>query len=766
MRQKICFDEEWIFIKEDPIYPFPSDKASAYDSAKTERALWGPASIKFDIKSVNYKVIDLPHDYVIEEKPSLDNNEALGFYEYKNAWYIKKFVLAKEDENKRIAILFDGVATRATVYVNGCLMKHNYCGYTSFEVDITDVAKFDEENTIAVYVDTQHHEGWWYEGGGIYRHVWLLKSSLVSVDLWGVFAKPVLIGNDKWSVKTECTIRNDYFESKTIDVVYEILDKNGNLVTKQNNNGKISCKDKKTFKCNIDISNPNLWSPESPYQYVMRIKVLYKNDLIDLIDTKFGFRTFKLIKGKGFFINGKQYKIKGLCGHADFGLTGKAVPDNIHRYKVSLMKEMGANGYRTSHYPQAAELMDALDENGFIVMNETRWFESTDEGKAQLEMLIKRDRNRPSVFFWSIGNEEPLHNTIQGRRISQSLIAYAKKLDNSRIIMTAVTHSPETSPVYEDNELIGINYNWESFEKVHKKYPNKLIISSENGATGTTRGHYFDDVPSKALISAYDHDINELFRSREFTWKFIYERDWIIGGYQWTSFEHRGEGSWPRLCSQSGAIDLFMQKKDAFYQNQSYWKEEPMVHLLPHWNFKGHEGEVIKVCAYSNVGQLELFLNGVSQGVRNISRVSHGEWAVKYVPGVLEVVAYQDGKIVAKDTKITTSSPYKLMLELQNKEITPNGKDIAVISCYIVDKDGNEVYDAENVVSFSCNELGSIYSTGSDVTDHSTLFSPIRKMRAGRIGVALKVKEKEGELKVYAKSDGLIDATLSINLKK
>ena len=247
MRQKICFDEEWIFIKEDPIYPFPSDKASAYDSAKTERALWGPASIKFDIKSVNYKVIDLPHDYVIEEKPSLDNNEALGFYEYKNAWYIKKFVLAKEDENKRIVILFDGVATRATVYVNGCLMKHNYCGYTSFEVDITDVAKFDEENTIAVYVDTQHHEGWWYEGGGIYRHVWLLKSSLVSVDLWGVFAKPVLIGNDKWSVKTECTIRNDYFESKTIDVVYEILDKNGNLVTKQNNNGKISCKDKKTF---------------------------------------------------------------------------------------------------------------------------------------------------------------------------------------------------------------------------------------------------------------------------------------------------------------------------------------------------------------------------------------------------------------------------------------------------------------------------------------------------------------------------------------
>jgi beta-galactosidase len=768
MREKINFDNGWLFYRGDIILEFPIQKAAAYNSAKTERALWGPAYQNFDFENFSggkWEKINLPHDFVIEQLPDQKYNEALGFFKYENAWYIKKFTLNKEDKNKRITLLFDGVATHATIYLNGCLMKHNFSGYTTFEVDITDVVKYDQVNTLAVYVNTQNHEGWWYEGGGIYRHVWLIKTNLVSIDLWGVHAKPVLKENSLWEVKTATTVRNDFFNSKKrIFIEGVILDENGATISTSRSSGLIDIKDKRTFKYGFLVDNPKLWSPETPNQYIMRTNIYVGKNLVDSYDVKFGFRTVEIIPEKGLFINNKYYKIKGICGHADFGLTGKAVPDNIHRYKVQLMKEMGANGYRTTHYPQAAELMDALDENGFIVMNEVRWFESTDEGKAQLEMLMKRDRNRPSVFFWSIGNEEPHHETEEGRRIAQSLIAFAKKIDDSRYIMTAVTHSPEVATVYDNLEVVGINYNWEAYEAVHKRFPNKPILSSENCAAGTTRGYYLPLSPERAYMSAYDHDIDKLFRCREYTWNFISERDWIIGGYQWIAFEHRGEASWPRLCSQSGAIDLFMQKKDAYYQNISHWTDEPMVHLLPHWSFKGHENEVIKVFAYSNVSQLELFLNGKSLGVQNIARIAHGEWDVPYESGKLEVLAYKNGEVVAKDVRITSKDPYKLMLKLENDDISANGKDIAVVSCYAVDEDGNEVYDCDCLVEFTSNEFGTIYSTGSDVSDHVSLFSPVRKMREGRIGVAVKLGNKEGVLKVNAISDGLLPATLEINL--
>lgn len=767
MREKINLDMNWLFHKGDLVLEYPKDKMPVYNSSKTERALWGPAYQFFDTedpKSGKWENVNIPHDYIIEQIPSQDYNEALGFFDYPNAWYRKKFMLSKEDMKKRITLLFDGVATNATVYVNGCLMKHNFCGYTTFEVDITDVAKFDEENTIAVYVNTSNHEGWWYEGAGIYRHVWLIKTSMISVDLWGVFAKPMYKKNDNWDVLTEVTIRNDYFKRKSITIKGEILDAEGNIIAFNSKSCMVNDKDKKVIKYNFEINSPNLWSPENPYQYTMRTYLYHNEVLLDTVDTKFGFRFVELNPKKGLFINGNYYKIKGLCGHADFGLAGKAVPDNIHRYKVSLMKEMGANGYRTTHYPQASELMDELDSNGFIVMNEIRWFESTDEGKAQLEMLMKRDRNRPSVFFWSIGNEEPFHETEQGRRIAQSLISYAKKLDDSRYIMTAVTHSPEKATVYDDLEVIGINYNWEAYEQVHKKYPNKPVLSSENCATGTTRGHYQPDSPEKGYISAYDHDIDQLFRSREYTWNFINDRDWIMGGYQWIAFEHRGEARWPRLCSQSGAIDLFMQKKDAFYQNKSYWCDEPMVHLLPHWNHNA--GETIKVYAYSNVSKLELFLNGESLGVRNITRYSHAEWDVSYVPGKLEVLAYKEDVVVAKDEKITSNAQKKLMLELLNNDFKANGKDLVLINCYVVDDNGNPVYHANPMVNFESNELGYIYSTGSDISDHTSLFLPVRKMREGRITVAVKVNNESGKLKINAESSGLEPASIIIDLEK
>ena len=307
--------------------------------------------------------------------------------------------------------------------------------------------KYGETNTLSVYVNTENHEGWWYEGGGIYRPVYLIKTELVSIDLWGVYAKPVFQKDGKWKVEVRTEVRNDGYDEKTVRVTGELSDKAGNPIAKGCAEETVKAKDKAVLKYEFYVDSPNLWSPETPERYVLKTTAYSDGAPCDTDETKIGFRTFYADAQKGFFINGKPYKIKGLCGHADCGLFGKAVPDNVHRYKVRLMKEMGANAYRTSHYMQSEALMEALDEKGFIVMNETRWFEATDEGKEQLRALVRRDRNRASVMFWSVGNEEPYHSTDEGRRIFKTLKETVKKEDDSRIIFTAVSYTPEKATV-------------------------------------------------------------------------------------------------------------------------------------------------------------------------------------------------------------------------------------------------------------------------------------------------------------------------------
>lgn len=777
MREKILFDDNWLFHCGDINIKYPTDKGPVYTQSKTERKVWGPASRHYravpDDFSLNNELctekwenVTLPHDYVIRQVPDKNENNTLGYFKYENAWYRKVFKLSNEDKNKRITLLFDGVATHATVYLNGCLMKHNFCGYNSFEVDISDTVKFgDDENVLAVYVETCEHEGWWYEGGGIYRHVWLIKTDTVAVDLWGVYVAPKKIADGHWNVKTETTIINDRYEDVTAEYHTTIYDRGHNAVSAASGSIYIPLREKAAAVYDIAVNSPILWDLENPYLYSIETVISVNGTECDRYTTRTGFRTFDLDPDRGLFLNGKHVKIKGVCAHQDFGLTGKAVPDNIHRYKMEMIKEMGANGYRTSHYPHTEAIMDALDELGFIVMDETRWFESTDEGKQQLEMLIKRDRNRPSVLFWSVGNEEPHHLTEEGRRICKNLIAFARKLDDSRVIMSAVSNDPDVATVYDELDAIGINYNLDKYDKIHAKYPEKPVFSSECCATGTVRGWYDDACGERAFLSAYDKDTTAWFRGREMTWKFLCEREWVLGGYQWDAFEHRGETVWPRLCSLSGAIDLFLQKKDAFYQNQSHWIENrPVVHLMPHWNFEGLEGEKIRVCAYTNCEELELYLNGKSLGKREIEKYGHGEWTVEYTPGTLTVEARNGGKTVCSDTRETTGHATALNLRLDNKITAANGRDIAVVTCFCTDSEGREVPDAAPFVSFNSNSLGYIVGTGSDITDHNPPQLPDRKMRAGRITAAVGVGTQSGELKVYARAENLKSAVLTIPL--
>lgn len=778
MRESILFDNNWLFHLGDIEVPYPATKGPAYVMAKTQRMKMGPAAVAYndrtddfrmddtaEINSDRWKNVNLPHDFIVMQEPNQENNCALGFVEYKNGWYRKHFSIPAEDEGKRITLLFEAVATHATVYLNGCLMKHNFCGYTSFEIDISDVVKYGgADNVLAVYVVTNDwHEGWWYEGGGIYRHVYLNKTAPVCVDLWGVYASPKIDKNSgKWRVDLETTLRNENYTDKNVRVITRIIGKDSKTIGEASASGIIEYRDKLVLKYSADVSDPLLWDIDEPNLYDVVTDVYCDGELCDTYTTRCGFREVLMTADKGLFLNGKHVKINGVCCHHGCGLTGKAVPDNVMRYQIKLLKDMGANGYRTSHYPHATETMDALDEMGFLVMDETRWFESTDEGREQLTMLMKRDRNRPSVIFWSVGNEEPHHATEEGRRIAKNLMALAHKLDDTRCIMTAVDH-PEKATVYDELEAVGINYNIQMYEEFHKKYPDKPIFASECAATANTRGWYHDYSARRTKYTAYDSDMNSYFIGREKTFKLL-DREWVMGTYQWTGLEYRGEADWPRLASMCGAVDLFLQKKDSFYHNQSFWLDSPMVHLLPHWNWAGFEDEEIRVSVYTNCDEVALILNGEEIGRQTVGKLDHAEWQVKYVPGKIEAVAYRNGIEVARDAQITSGAPYRLRLRLDNPGLTSSGRDMAIVTCWVEDENGNPVPDAAPFVHFDTNYLGLIHSTGSDDCDHTVLSSPDRQMYAGLATAAVWVRGA-GRLKVYASASELVTAVLNIDVE-
>ena len=770
MREKISWNRDWRFHEGDISVPVQVYKGASYMQAKTEREKTGPGAWLYPdspdsyeeegmLPSEKWKYVTLPHDYIIGQIPNAENNNALGYFRYGNAWYRKHFTLDEADKDRRLSVYFEGIAVESTIYVNGCLIKRNFCGYTSFEVDITDFVRFDRENVLAVYVDaTRTHEGWWYEGAGIYRPVWLIKTEKVYIDLWGVYVRPVYDeAAGMWNTSLEVTLCNSGIQDRKVQVINRILSPEGKCVCTTSDEAVVLAGEDIKCKTDFTIKEPFLWDVDNPYQYTVATQVEDAGCQIDSMQTRFGFRTLRFDAEKGFFLNGRHVLIKGVCCHQDYGLTGKVLPERVAGYRLKLLKEMGVNGYRTSHYPHSEAAMDALDEMGFLVMDETRWFSSSEEGRAQLEMLVKRDRNRPSVILWSIANEEPLSKTEAGIKITRSLRTLVKRMDPDRPVTAAISTDPLHAPAAGELDVLGINYNLEQYDEIHRKFPALPIVASECCATGTTRGWYGQDDESRGYLYGYDRDTNEWFRGREHTWRFLTQRPYVMGCFQWAGIEHRGETIWPRLCSQSGAIDLYLQKKDAFYQNQSHWCDNPMIHLLPHWNWEGQEEEEILVYAYTNCEEAELFLNGRSLGRQEIARPGHGEWRVPYEAGKLYVKGFREGKCAAEDMRETTGKAVRLKLHVdEGEQIWADGADVAILSCYCVDEKGREVPDASFEIFFESEGPGKIEATGSDVSDHIPPAFPVRRMRAGRCSILVRAGEEAGEIKIRARAEGLL----------
>lgn len=774
MRKDILLSDNWLFHRGDLKVDFPKDKGPVYFQSKTERKRVGPASYYYfdrpdpfanegELRNEGWYPVNIPHDYIIDQDIDRNYNNALGYLKYENAWYRKHFQLDEEEiRGKRVYLYFEGIAGQATIYLNGCLMKHNFSKYNSFQVDISDNIYYDKENIIAVYVNCEEFEGWWYQGSGIYRNVHLVITEPVAIDIDGVYAPYKKIDDNNWQIDFETTVVNTSYEDCKVEVESKLIDKNGKVILSAIGCGEIKLRDKNVINYSAKIENPYLWSPEEPNLYTIETVLKMNEEEIDVNSIRIGFRTVEISKDKELLINGKKTYINGVCCHQDFGLTGLALTDNVAKYKIKLIKEMGANGYRTSHYQHSAATMDALDELGFIVMDEARWFETTDEALEQLRSLVKRDRNRPSVVFWSTSNEEPSHVNDMGKRIHKAIYTEIRKLDKSRFIMAAEDQRPDKSTIYDDCDVVGINYNLHLYDVVEELCPDKAVFASECCATGTSRDWNFSDNLNGKMVD-YDKDANDWFRGREYTWRFLKSRPYVIGCYQWIAIDHRGEAAWPAISSKSGAMDMFLQKKSAFYLNKAYWTKEPMVHIVPHWNFKGLEGQNIKVTVYTNCDELHLYLNDKLIGKQEIEEFGRGLWDVPYEAGTLRVEGYRDGKLVCEDSRTTTKKAHKLTLKLDN-EFEANGTDLAIFTCECVDEDGRYVPDASEFVKFSVAAPAKIVGTGSDNCDHNNITLPERKMYMGKITVAVRPQKDQKKLELMAYSDNCGYCRLVIDL--
>ena len=774
MNESIVLKDGWKYYDGDPAVHAPNDKSTVYMQAKTECRLWGPAAEKYD--DCAFTPVTLPHDALIARTPRPEGNEGLGYFRYHCGWYRRRFTLPEREAGARARLRFEGVATHAEVYVNGCLAGRSFGGYAPFEVDISCLARFGGENVVSVRVDSaSSYEGWWYQGMGIYREVRLLILNDAHLASDGIFVHPERVDGAHWRVAVDVELENEGVRTRTLTVCAEIEDAAGATVARADAPVCVNAWDGSTATLVMNVENPALWRLSDPQMYRCRVTLCEDGEVLDARAVRFGFRTIGFDASGAFLLNGERMYINGVNCHQDFGLTGKVMPPEIAAYRVRLMKEMGANAMRLAHYPHGEAEMNALDENGMLALAETRWFSTEPEAMRQLAALIRRDRNHPSVFLWSVGNEEPLHAEARGRRIAQEMFARVRRLDPTRPVTTVVCHSPENAPVYDACDVICLNYNLNAYDELHRRYPDKPFIAGEWCATPTTRGWYAPDDAEKGRVFAGDHDPHNGFSAaREDTAAFVRARDWVAGGFQWVGVEHRGECKWPRLCSASGAVDLFLLKKDAFYQNQVLMRPEPRVHILGHWNAPA-EGDTIWV--YARAERVELVLNGVSMGVQDVKDGRHVEWRVPYAPGELRAVGYVNGKAACEDVRRTTGAPARLRLApvepgmpLYTCEcVDANGKiaceessckpGAPLFTCECVDANGQAVPDASTLVRFRGEGGVRVVATGSDNADPVPPAVPERQMYCGQIAVYVQISAPGA---LIAESDDLAPARWEI----
>jgi beta-galactosidase len=775
-RERLLLDFDWRFHfgnADDPTKDFDFGGGRAGNFQKTGNFL--PAgSLAYD--DGDWQPVNLPHDWAVElpfqNDPSLASK---GYYPLGRTypgtsvgWYRRVFDLPIADAGKRLTLEFDGSYRETMVVLNGFFVGNHSGGYDPFSFDVTDFANPGGRNVLLVRVDATLSDGWFYEGAGIYRHVWLVKTDPVHVKQWGTFVSAeVESGKATLSVRTEVSNRGKTDQSAR--VISTVLDPSGKAAEKvATAPASIAKGEDHTYEQKFVVNDPLLWSLEERNLYKLVTEVRAGDEVLDRYETPFGIRTIKFDAEEGFFLNDKSVKVKGTCNHQDHAGLGVALPDAVQSYRIERLQDMGCNALRTSHNPPTPELLDACDRLGMLVFDETRMMSSNPEGLREFGDLVRRDRNHPSVFMWSMGNEERVANTERGVLILEAMKAVATEFDGTRPVSIAPTGAIGTGGLAVC-DVIGYNYMDPGAAAYHKANPSKPVIGTETVSAVGTRGMYITD-PAKGYVGSYDPYTTTGRASAEGWWSFCDAQPWLSGGFIWTGFDYRGEPSpneWPNISSQYGIIDTCGFPKDSFFYYQSWWTSKPVLHLFPHWNWPGMEGKEIAVWVYSNLDKVELLANGKSLGTKDVKKDSHVAWNVTYAPGVIEARGYKDGKLAMTDKRETTGPAAKLVMKADRRTINADGEDVAMFAVEVRDGHDRIVPITNSEVSFTVSGSGKLIGVGNgDPTDQQSDKGTSRKAFSGLCMAIVQSTKAQGSITVRATSPGLEPASVTIDARE
>ena len=772
-RERLLLDFGWRFHlghADDPAKDFGwgAESNTFAKSGETVPA----AGTNFD--DSGWRQVDLPHDWAIELP--FENNKAITdhgshplgrqFPATSIGWYRRVFDLPASDLGRRIALEFDGVYRDSIVILNGHYLGRNFSGYAPFRYDITDEANYGAKNVLLVRVDATLGDGWFYEGAGIYRHVWLTRTNPVHVPQWGTFVRSTARPGGPAAVRISTEVENESETAKNVRVVSKIVDPAGKTVaTAAATPVSIPAWTRRNFDQTVEVASPALWSVEDPQLYRLETAVETAGAAADSCTTPFGIRSVRFDANQGFFLNEKPLKLKGTCNHQDHAGVGTALPDRIQYYRVERLKEMGSNALRTSHNPPTPELMDACDRLGLMVMCETRMMDSTPEALSQLERMVRCHRNHPSIVIWSVGNEEPEQGTERGARIEATMKRTVKAHDDSRLITQAMNYGWGGKGATKVQDVQGFNYSEGRIDQFHREYPALPMVGTETASTVSTRGIYFND-PEKGYVRAYDLEHPQWAQLAEFWWKFYDARPFLAGGFAWTGFDYRGEPTpygWPCINSHFGIMDMCGFPKDNFFYYQAWWGSKPVLHLFPHWNWAGREGQEIEVWVHSNLDRVELFLNGASQGAQNVPRNTHLMWKVKYAPGAIEARGFKDGREVLTAKRETSGPAARIVLRADRQKLWANGEDVSMITAQIQDSQGREVATADNPLTFKVSGGGRLIGLGNgDPSCHEMDKSASRRAFNGLCMAIVQTSKSADEIRVEATSPGLQAAMVNL----
>ena len=743
----------------------------------------GPYVQKFD--DAAWQEIQIPHDWVTTLPYASEASHSHGYrtvgWKYPETsvgWYRKVLKIGNEDLGKRLMLRFDGIFRSAQVWFNGYYMGTEPSGYATQIYDITPYIKYGEENLICVRADASLEEGWFYEGAGIYRDAWLEKSAEVSVAPFGTFVYADLqqpYAEARLFIETE--VCNSSQTVQQCEVIQRLLDANGQEIGKSEAT-TLSLKAKQTIGCkqSIQISKPHLWSTTDPYLYQVETSVCLNGKVIDIYKTTTGIRDIAFDAEHGFILNGKPLKLKGVNLHQDHSGVGAAIPDALQAWRIKQLKKFGCNAYRASHNPMTPALLDVCDREGILVIDENRLMGINEEHLRLLERMIKRDRNHPSIILWSDGNEEwGLENNIQGTRVAEAMREYTRLFDPTRPSTVANAGGTE---LIKGLDVVGFNYIVQNDVDNRKKAnPTWRIVGTEETTGCGTRGWYFNLSEYPGRMVSLNRTMEQNYENIiERGWKFYAERPWAAGLFYWTGFDYRGEPNplkFPAHDSEFGILDYCGFPKDEAYYLKSWWTEEPTLHIFPHWNLQGHEGEEIEIWAYSNCDEVELTVNGKKLERQQMQKNGHLKWKAVYQPGRVVAIGYKNGKRIMTETIETTKPAYKMVLKADRQEITADGRDLAVISVEVQDQKGRIVPDACPMLNFLLEGEAHILGAGNGDPmyageDHpKTINCKEFSIPAfnGLAQILIQSSETPSSISLNCVSDGLKTGSIVINTK-